>query len=100
MKKIFSSLLVMLLCLSLCACEIQLPSELSETSENFIGFSAIPDKDNLYYDVDTKIVYIIFKEREGYGGYGFMSPYYAPNGFPYQYDANKRTLIEIDSSMR
>lgn len=97
MKKIFFCLLVMLLCLSLCACEVTIPLELSEDGENFIGFSAIPGENDLYYDADTKIVYIIFKERKGYGGYGFMSPYYSPNGFPYQYDANERTLVEIDS---
>jgi len=27
---------------------------------------------------------------------GYMSPYCAPNGFPYRYDANNQTLIEID----
>ncbi len=94
MKKYFLVFLIVLLCLSLCACDVTIPAELSENSEDFIGFSTIPNKNNLYYDVDTKIVYIIFKERKGYGGYGFMSPYYAPNGFPYQYDANNRVLIE------
>ena len=100
MKKIFCGLLAVILCFGLCGCEETIPSTINETSESFIGFSAIPGESNLYYDVDTKIVYIIFKERKGYGGYGFMSPYYAPNGFPYQYDANERTLVEIDSSER
>lgn len=73
MKKIFSCLLAILLCFSLYACsEPTVPLELSELSENFIGFSAIPGKNNLYYDADTNIVYIIFKEYKGYGGYGFI----------------------------
>lgn len=38
----------------------------------------------------------MYSEKCGYGGYGYMSPYYAPNGFPYRYDANNQTLIEID----
>ena len=48
MKKIFSCLLIVLLCLSLCACDVTIPAELSENSEDFIGFSTIPNKNNLY----------------------------------------------------
>ena len=55
MKKIFCGLLAVILCLGLCGCEETIPSTINETSESFIGFSAIPDKNNLYYDVDTKI---------------------------------------------
>lgn len=41
---------------------------------------------NLYYDTNTKIVYILFNECAGNSGYGYMSPYYAPNGMPYVYN--------------
>lgn len=51
---------------------------------------------DLYYDTNTKIVYILFNECEGYSGYGYMSPYYAPNGMPYVYDASTNTLKEIE----
>lgn len=50
----------------------------------------------LYYDTNTKIVYILFNECSGYSGYGYMSPYYAPNGMPYTYDASTNTLKEIE----
>ena len=52
---------------------------------------------NLYYDVDTKIVYIMFHEQVGWAGYGYMSAYYAPNGLPYLYDPETNTLQEIIS---
>ena len=42
----------------------------------------ISDEKCLYYCEETKIVYIIFGECGGYDGYGYMSPYYAPNGLP------------------
>ena len=52
---------------------------------------------DLYYDTNTKIVYIIFNEcarNSGYG-YGYMSPYYAPNGMPYVYNVQTNSLEEI-----
>ena len=90
MKKILSFMVAFILCISLCAC--------TQEKKNYgtnAGFVAITGKDNLYYDSNTKIVYILYRERAGNGGYGFMSPYYAPNGLPYCYDANNQTLIEI-----
>lgn len=50
---------------------------------------------DLYYDTNTKIVYILFNECAGYSGYGYMSPYYAPNGMPYVYNAQTNSLEEI-----
>lgn len=95
MKKIIAILLALLLCVSLIACGT------SEGSKNYTartGFVEIVGKKNLYYDPDTKIVYIIFNETPngGYQGYGYMSPYLAPNGLPYLYDTNSQTLYEID----
>ena len=52
----------------------------------------------LYYDVNTRIVYIIFKQATGNSGYGYMSPYYAPNGFPYIYNVQNNSLEEIERS--
>lgn len=51
---------------------------------------------DLYYDTNTKIVYILFNECTGYSRHGYMSPYYAPNGMPYTYDASTNTLKEIE----
>lgn len=50
---------------------------------------------DLYYDTNTKIVYILFNECAGYSGYGYMSPYYAPNGMPYVYNIQTNSLEEI-----
>ena len=50
---------------------------------------------DLYYDTTTKIVYILFNECAGYSGYGYMSPYYAPNGLPYVYNLQTNSLEEI-----
>ena len=50
---------------------------------------------DLYYDTNTKIVYILFNECAGYSGYGYMSPYYAPNGKPYVYNVQTNSLEEI-----
>ena len=50
---------------------------------------------DLYYDTNTKIVYILCNECAGYSGYGYMSPYYAPNGMPYVYNVQTNSLEEI-----
>lgn len=50
---------------------------------------------DLYYDTNTKIVYILFNECAGYSDYGYMSPYYAPNGMPYVYNVQTNSLEEI-----
>ena len=50
---------------------------------------------DLYYDTNTKIVYILFNEGAGNSGYGYMSPYYAPNGMPYVYNVQTNSLEEI-----
>lgn len=51
---------------------------------------------DLYYDTNTKIVYILFNECTGHSRHGYMSSYYAPNGMPYTYDASTNTLKEIE----
>lgn len=50
---------------------------------------------DLYYDTNTKIVYILFNEGAGFSGYGYMSPYYGPNGMPYVYNVETNSLEEI-----
>lgn len=94
MKKIIALMLGLVLCISLCACK---PVAGSKNYETTSGLVEITGQKNLYYDSNTKIVYFMFNECLGNQGYGYMSPYYAPNGFPYRYDANNQTLIEIDN---
>ena len=36
----------------------------------------------------------ILKEA-GFSGYGYMSPYYAPNGMPYVYNVETNSIEEI-----
>lgn len=95
MKKFITILLTLLLCVSLTACGT---SEEDKDYPKHTGFVEIVGKRNLYYDPDTKIVYIIFSESSngGYQGYGYMSLYYASNGLPYLYDTNSQSLYEID----
>ena len=95
MKKIIVILLAILLCVYLTACGT---TEGGKNYTSHTGFVEVIGKKNLYYDPDTKIVYVIFNEDAGtgYRGYGYMSPYYASNGLPYLYDANSQTLYEID----
>lgn len=94
MKKIIALMISLVLCISLCACK---PVAGVKNYETTSGLVEITGQNNLYYDSNTKIVYFMFNEYLGNQGYGYMSPYYAPNGLPYCYDANSQTLIEIDS---
>lgn len=78
---------------------------LAGSSATFAGFKGYTTRTNgrlqptmmqdLYYDTNTKIVYILFNECAGYSGYGYMSPYYAPNGMPYVYNVQTNSLEEI-----
>ncbi len=93
MKKKFVVLfLVAIITVSLVGCS-------SEGFKNYTGTTnarLIPTTEqDLYYDVNTKIVYILFNECAGYSGYGYMSPYYAPNGLPYMYNPQTNELEEI-----
>lgn len=92
MKRFVAICLAVLLCLNLVACT----AAGSKGYESRTSLGKVDGRDNLYYDMGTKIVYFIFNEFSGYQGYGYMSPYYAPNGLPYLYDENSQTLIEID----
>lgn len=80
----------MVLCISLSAC---IKKEVACDAR--VGLVPITGSDNLYYDNDTEIVYIIYEKGIGYGRYGYMSAYYAPNGCPYRYDTNRQKLIEV-----
>ena len=59
-------------------------------------FIEISGQDNLYYDTNTKVVYVIWNEADGIhnAGYGYMSPYYSSNGLPYSYNIDTGYLEE------
>lgn len=80
MKKIKRNLVILILTIAfVCTgCTV-------EGSESYERHTNLKETgiENLYYDLNTKIVYILFNEYAGNAGYGYMSPYYAGNGKPY-----------------
>lgn len=91
-KKCLSIALLVMLLLGLTSCT-------TKGAKNYgvnTGLVSITDSNDLYYDSQTKIVYFVFNECNGYAGYGYMSAYYAPNGLPYLYDPFNQELVEID----
>lgn len=94
MKKVIALILIVLIVFSMTACgTIPGKKNYAEHTNNRLVQTSIDE--NLYYDPNTKIVYIIFNEAIGYKGYGYMSPYYADNGLPYVYNAGRNCLEEI-----
>lgn len=90
-KKLTAFVLALCLVLVLVGCYPGMKNY--EMTTNLIG---VDGKQNLYYDPSTYIVYFIFNESTGDKGYGYMSPYYAPNGLPYLYDVESGELVEIE----
>lgn len=81
---------------SACASTDTEPKEnIQETESPAIGLDAFKKiEDQLYYDINTKIVYF-------YNGpyavrHYLPTPYYASNGFPYRYNPETNSLEEID----
>ena len=68
-----------------------------DLNSNHIG-ELIKISDYLYYDSMTRIVYW----WNGYVNYSYSSispsPYYAPNGLPYRYNAESNTFEMIESN--
>lgn len=91
-KCITSLILLFLMCISLSGCSL---TEVKITEITNSRLLPIETETDLYYDKDTKIVYIIFNERIGYNGFGYMSPYYADNGQVYRYDTVNKELQTI-----
>ena len=98
MKKIVTLALTVCLALCMTACadggvnHAGLKDYTNTTDDRFM---VVPMQTDLYYDINTKIVYVIFNEYTGSSGYGYMSPYYADNGKPYKYNVEKNCLEEI-----
>ena len=83
---------VLVLCLSGCSGTLEGSKDYTERTGGRLQPTMMQD---LYYDTNTKIVYILFNEHSGYSGYGYMSPYYAPNGMPYVYNVETNSIEEI-----
>ena len=83
---------VLVLCLSGCSGTFEGSKDYTKRTNSRLQPTMMQD---LYYDTNTKIVYILFNECAGNSGYGYMSPYYAPNGMPYVYNVETNSLEEI-----
>lgn len=81
---------LLLFCILICQ-----PSKGDNNIERTTSLVKIEEYNDLYYDPKTKIVYMLFNERSGYAGYGYLSAYYAENGKPYKFDLSLRELVEI-----
>lgn len=64
-----------------------------------VAFRKIETSNVLYYDTNTKIIYILSHDSEVNWGddleNGYMSPYYSKNGRLCIYNENKNTLSEV-----
>ena len=92
-KKCITSLIILfLMCISITGWSL---TEVNITEITNSRLLPIETENDLYYDKDTKIVYIIFDEQIGYTGFGYMSPYYSDNGQVYRYDTVNKELQTI-----
>lgn len=96
--KIIIVILALFLCLAFQGCSMEAEPQEPNADLTKIESRLIPIENNkhLYYDQNTKIVYIIFSMHAYSVGYGYMSVYYASNGLPYLYDVENKILIEIN----
>lgn len=83
---------LLLSCFFMSGCDASSGQKNYEENANLIQI-----KDELYYYEPTGIVYIVFNEDEsfGYGGCGYMSPYYNANGNLCRYNKMTLSIVEI-----
>lgn len=93
MKKFIAIILVVVMMLSVTACGGE-PA--AESDDIIFGKSGLMELGNgLYYDINTRIVYW-WNGRFDMSNYSTTpSPYYAPNGLPFQYDPMTNSFEEI-----
>ena len=95
MKKIVWFFLAICFICCLSSCTYSGTKNYDETTNG--RFVQIVGQDDLYYDTNTKVVYVIWNEFNTVHsvGYGYMSPYYSCNGLPYSYNVDTGYLEEI-----
>lgn len=95
MKKVIWFFLAICFICCLSSCTYAGMKDYSETTNN--RFIEVVGQDDLYYDANTKVVYVIWNEWNIINdtGYGYMSPYYSSNGLPYSYNVETGYLEEI-----
>lgn len=67
-------------------------TDINKADNDFSNFAQI--EENLFYDIDTQIVYFICNKEHDQKGYGYITPYYASNGLPYLYIDGELTEIK------
>lgn len=92
MKRIVTIILITCLICSMVGCGTV--KEAEDYTGNTGRLLPISEQQDLYYDVNTNVVYIIFNKTFCYAGYGYMSPYFADNGMPYLYENGGLVKIE------
>lgn len=98
MKKFIVFLIVIVMLLTMCGCMNDSAVAESRLRKNLpSNIISIDGMDSIYYDANTRIVYIIIPVIDMSTDFGFMSPYYAPNGLPYMYDTETNSLVEINN---
>ena len=95
-NKLISIALTLVIIFCICMMYLYRSKDYTNHTNNILQETQINEV--LYYDVNTKIVYIIFNKTIGNTGYGYMSPYYASNGYPYIYNVQNNSLEEIERS--
>lgn len=95
MKK-FIIIILITICLMLCLVGCTVEGSKNYTDRTNGRLIPVPTQQDLYYDTNTNIVYIIFNEYSGECGYGYMSPYYADNGMPYIYNRTTQIVEKIN----
>lgn len=93
MKKFIFTFLIVVMLFSFVGCTSNNTTNVTDNSSSLV---AVPGRNNLFYDSGTGIVYFMYSKSDYNSGYGYMSPYYAPNGYPYKYDNATGSLVEID----
>lgn len=93
---LFLAIISIVFCFTGCSDDPGLGGTKDYTATTRGRLKAVPNQNDLYYDTDTRIVYIAFNEYMGNAGYGYMSPYYASNGFPYVYNPTTQHLEQIN----
>ena len=95
MKRVIVFFLSLLIVLSMVSCGGETVYINASNSEELVS-SVLTDfvriSDKLSYDAATRIVYI---RNVTYAGPIVHTPYFAPNGLPYRYNASTNTLEEI-----
>lgn len=91
-----NKIIVAVLCLVVCLC--MFAGCAVKGAKNYAtNANLIKINNELYYYQPTRVVYIVFNEKAGYKGYGYMAPYYNGDGKLCQYDLATRSIIEIEN---